>query len=296
MKAERFLPNLTPRTRVIALASTLLGLSACGDTQKIEGKKDATSRVSEKPKPKSSSSKNPTHEAYREFSFQSTPGLYSRLTPQQVCNAEEDSFKQMDIAKRFEFVVQDCRTKLQRGGNTFLSVTIPNHRINGALVAELDRALELEGDFKGLPQVGQRTFIFSREDGKDGLPGGNLVNFGPEAQTYVPARVSHSFSSIPLEGDNGADFGALATEMCQTKMLAEPNHIKAESECNSFGLAVRCIYQGLSYSKYVELANASKMILGDGTELTPDPVKPETYKKLESDFSSKPDILVPKSD
>lgn len=229
-----------------------------------------------------------------DFMLPPVEGILSKLPPTQTCKVDKSDFVGKDTPSRFAFVMDKCKGRMQKGGKTFLKSTIEGYKINGELIHDLDEIFVSTGNSKGLPYVEYRTFVFHRKDGQDGLPGGNMVDFKPNAMTYVHRKTSHSLTTIPLDGDKAHAVSATATEICQTRMLAEKDDAKAEITCNSFGKAVASIYANINYVGYTKIMRGTAFILEEGEGMhTFEPITREVYGKLEKVLADRPDILIP---
>jgi len=228
-----------------------------------------------------------------EIRHKPVPGVLKTLTPTRTCDLDIEALKQMEPLERFMTVGDKCKGKGQAKGPIMLQTTIPGYHADSVLFQGLERIFDSTGYSSKLPQVAARVFLFHRMDGKDGLPGGNLISFAPHAMTSAQPGVSMSFSSIPMRGDKSQDISALATEICQSKMLAEKDQGRAESVCNSYGRAVNSIYDGHSYEQYRQLMLAAKGVMPDGTRIPFTPYPKEIYELLKVLLKDLPDILVP---
>jgi len=226
-------------------------------------------------------------------------GVYKTLPPAETCNIEIGEFKRANVGERFSRAVKNCQGRWQKGGNTFLKTTIPGYHADGMLFNQLDSIFNSAGYADDLPQAAFRTFIFHRSDGKDGLPGGNISFFSPAASTSIEPNISVTLTSIPLNGDKRGDVAALATEICQSRMVAERDDVKAESTCNAFGLAIRCIYGKFPYGKYRAIAKDIIFVtdtnipngMSAGQRHKIQPIRKEVYQALVGVLGSQPDIL-----
>ena len=228
-----------------------------------------------------------------EVNFRPIPGVYRALGPAKTCDVDTVAFRNAGPFARYSTIIQRCRGKLQGGGGVFLKTTIPGYHANGGLFSNLDKAFSATGHSRDLPRVDQRTFVFHRGDGKDGLPGGNLSTFTSQGMTTAQPGLPQSFSSIPLDGNKVKDVGALATEICQSWLMALEG-AKPEVVCNGYGLAVRSIYSDFSYTQYLQLVDRVAFTISHApgaAELKFEPVKEEIFNALLSTLGGKPDIL-----
>jgi len=236
------------------------------------------------------------------INFKRIPGEYDSIPAEQTCVIEDPvEFSRRDLFEKFSEVIRGCKGKLQSDGRTFLKCTIPGYRPNSQLFLELEKILLETGmvDSKTLI-FEKRTFVFHREDGKDGIPmqdvGNFYASFTKQAKTQVQPGLSHSFSNIPLSGDKSHDVAGLATEICQTLLLPKypVDPYKSEIICNSYNLAVKCAYSGMSYKEYLKVAKSTDILLQrGGKRLQMQVIEKNIYKRLQAVLGNQPDILVP---
>ena len=262
----------------IALLSSLSGVG-CKDNKAIEKPPVADGR-------------------YKEITFAKSPGILRTLEPQKACppvGFDQVTLKKENIFNRFAKVINECGGNLQRGKvdgrDTYFRTTIPGYRVNGRLAMLLEGAFDQTGMDRGLEQVQRRTFIMKRNDALDGLIPGNLSDFGQHAITSAIPGVSATFSTINLSGDNVQDIGAFATEICQTRMIAENDDNKAEAVCNSFGNTVKMAMTGYDYERYQDEINRSSGVLPGGRRFRFKAFNPSVFEGLKDGLSAKPDIL-----
>lgn len=237
----------------------------------------------------------------KEFNFKPVPGMLTSLPPVETCGSINDAnFARSGTGEKFIQVMNNCEGNLQSNGQTSLKCTIPGFRINGALLIQLENIFKQTGVIgKNTLKFNKRTFVFHREDGKDGIPLEKKTDFEatftPQAKTQAERHVSHSLTNIPLSGDKLDDISGLATEICQTLVIPKypKDPYKSEIICNSYGFAVRNAYAEKSYREYKDLTGRMTFYIKEegGKKLKFEIVSQDTYRKLQAALMSKPDIL-----
>ncbi len=293
--------NIVRSKIACVVALVIAGFAIRSDSLREEEEYSERPKITSPPPTYEPPPKIPPREEVRDVDDYFPPvfGVYKTLPPTKTCNIEIGEFKRANMSERFSRAVKNCQGRWQKGRNTFLKTTIPGYHADGMLFNQLDSIFNSTGYADDLPQAAFRTFIFHRSDGKDGLPGGNISFFSPAASTSIEPNISVTLTSIPLNGDNRGDVAALATEICQSRMVAERDDIKAESTCNSFGLAIRCVYGKFPYSKYRALAKDIIFVtasdipngLNSGTRHRIQPIREKVYQALVGVLGSQPDIL-----
>jgi len=236
------------------------------------------------------------------FKFKRISGVLDSLPPEQTCVIQDPvEFSRRDLFEKFGEVITGCKGKAQSDGRTYLKCTIPGYKPNSELFSELERIFVETGIVdKNAKIFARRTFVFHREDGKDGIPMPDISNFDAiftkQAKTQAQPGMSHSFSNIPLSGDKLDDIAGLATEICQTLVIpiSIDNPDISETICNSYNVAVKCAYAGMSYKEYNKMAKSTALLLKEGgKKLRAQVFRRDLYKKLEAALANQPDILVP---
>jgi hypothetical protein len=269
----------------------------------LPGSKSDPETLAEPTKPVATSTQAAAPPIEREFILPERPASYREDTIGEACAVDRAEFMRADYLHRYMLVTQNCHGQLQagmsNGSKTNLYPTSARHRVNGGLVNALDNAMVATGAQGSLPQPPTRMIIFHDEDGRDGLPGGNLNTQTKAANTGVQANLPITFTSIPLKGDATRDTGGLATELCQTRLMMEKDATRAESVCNGFGLAVKAILSGWDYSKYLKIIEGTSFYIEHSSqkgELSPQKFKFEAvqagiYDQLQTALAVNPEVL-----
>lgn len=267
--------------------------------------KTSSQKTSNPPKKPSTTEKisiNPNDPDGPVVTFNPIPGVYGSIQPEKTCEGIDPvEFSRESLLKKFARVVVQCKGNLRSNGQTDLKCTVPGYKANADLFRELQRIFLETGIVDSNTQkFGKRTFVFHREDGKDGVPMQPVSNFSApftaQAKTQAQPHLSHSFTNIPISGDKVDDIGGLATEICQTLVIPkyQKEIYKSEIICNSYNLAVRGAYTGMSYGKYASLARGTAIMLKEGGKRLQFRVLEEQfYINLQKALANKPDILVP---
>ncbi|MCA9385331.1 hypothetical protein KC717_01645 [Candidatus Dojkabacteria bacterium] len=228
-----------------------------------------------------------------EITLPAVEGVFGEVPEFRSCIVS--GLQDFELVEKFDFVVEHCEGNLQEGNAngifTLIKVTLPDVRINGLVLASIIDGIGIAGLGEGLQKVATDVIIFNREDGEDGLLGGNIINGSSQAYTNAVPGISSTFTSIPLGSDNVDNFNAVGTEMCQTQLIAMEDSVEAEKLCNSYGVAVSTSWLGWTYDQYKAFMNLSSFQLDSGQIINFEPISEEAFEFLSEELSGRPDIL-----
>lgn len=268
------------RTRVLSvLLATALssGSMACAKQREEPSRKPVVSCADE-PKP----IKVPTAQ----------PGILNKLNPEKSCDIQLDSFRRLDAGQKFLVLAHKCKGEEYYRNMLHITTTIPGYGVNEELFRDLDDVVMGSGLVKsGEPAIKYRQFILHRMDGKDGLPGGNVVSYELAGISTSRRGFNHSYSSIPMEGERVKDAGALGKEICRTRLMLQRNLVDTLTTCSSFEEAIKSTYNGQDYEGYMDGVR-NTVLNAEGKNYSMNPVSPSIYKNLEGRLADHPDVLV----
>lgn len=212
---------------------------------------------------------------------------------------EKGSLEQMSMPDRFVYLVDHFPGNLQKGEfretPIYVKTLMESKKADPYFLQTLIEGLDRAHIGEGLLRPGIAMIIL--HDGNE-LPV-NLVDGNENAVTHAVAGVSVTFTSVPIrEKAEGVHLGKLlhvsvfATELCQAFMIAEQDHLHAETVCNSYGLAAAFAYEQDSYEKYAQAIGQVGAVEEPriGT-LTPTVFPREVYEYLKTNLAGKEMII-----
>ncbi|MCA9386116.1 hypothetical protein KC717_05705 [Candidatus Dojkabacteria bacterium] len=177
-----------------------------------------------------------------------------------------------------------------------VKTTIPGLQINPLMQSTIVTGLISEGILTDQTKTSIAYVLVHRDDGEDGLPGGNLYDGEDTAVTVSYEGTSATLSSVPIsENSMVSAIGGLSAELCQAVMAHTGSEVlHREARCNGYASAVVAAWLGWEYEQYeFYIDNTQFTLEGDSQPHSRIPVNEETYYYLQDRFSMQPDLFVP---